>query len=208
MRRGGGPASDRLRGRPRDRCAHLQAAEKVRGKDLAHPLKDPRIVRPNATEVCHPIVEDGHCRRILKGWRCGNHCFGDHRSLAAGPAFRRGTTPRVKAKCPPAALCWPTRRAHLCADRSATRAMTRQRRIPTLPRPDPAEPFARPDHGPSSPPAARPERRVIRLPRVRHRSEPDHEAIRSLSQAVLATRAQCHEAAIIKDEGAILYATG
>ena len=53
------------------------------------------------------------------------------------------------------------------------------------PRPYPAATCAQPDSGPSYLPVPCPKRRMIRPLRVRHRSEPDHEAIRRRPQAVL-----------------------
>jgi hypothetical protein len=202
VRRGRGRSSDRVRGWPRHRGAHQQAAEKACGKELARPLKDRKIVRPNATEACHPIAEDGHCRRIRKGWPCGNHWLRRLSVPGIGACVPSWNTPG-EGERPPATLGWPIRRAHLWAKWGATRAMTRPRRIPTLPRPYPAEPSVQPDHGPSHPPAACPEWRMIHLPRVRHRSEVDHEANQPLPQAVLGGSRAHHEAAVIKAERAI-----
>jgi len=132
MQRGRGRSPDKVRGWPRHRGAHRLAAEKACGNELARPLKDRKNLRPNATEACHPTIQDGSCRRIRKGWPCGNHGFREYRSLASGlhsvaeyPGWSRAPASHVG---------WSTRRAHVYARMgSATRAMTRQRRIAILP---------------------------------------------------------------------------
>ena len=147
MRRGRGRSPDEVRGWPRRRGAHQVAAKKACGKQPACPLKacplkacplkarplgDRKIVRPNATEACHPIIQDGCCRRIRKGWPCGNHWLRRLSVPGIGACVPLWNTPG-EGERPPATSGWPIRRAHLSAERGATRAMTRPRRIPTLP---------------------------------------------------------------------------
>ena len=89
------------------------------------------------------------------------------------------------------------------ASRGATQAVTRQRRMPTLPGPVQLNMEPSRTAGHRFRRNQRPERRMIHLPRVRHRSEPDHEAIPWVLQAAFDPKATCHEPAVINAEGAI-----